>query len=139
MAALVLFWGLRLRAQWLPQMSATIRDLVLNAWWVVALAPLGFIFGLLFACDFWLWAFSGPRSLSRQSLVRGFEPFEELFARLGSTLRSWRGGEPDWWVVPFVLAPLMLAAIPLVVFAIASELLAVRTVIAAAGSVSAGL
>lgn len=138
-AALVLFLGLRFRAPWLPQMSATIRDLVLNAWWVVALAPLGFIFGLLFACDFWLWAFGGPRSLSRQSLVRGFEPFEELFARLGCTLRSWKGGEPDWWVVPFVLAPLMLAAIPLIAFAIASELMAVRALVAAAVAVSAGL
>lgn len=139
MAAVVLFLGLRLRAPWLPQMSATIRDLVLNAWWVVALAPMGLIFGLLFACDFWLWAFGGTRSLSRQSLVRGFEPFEELFARLGSAARDWKGAEPDWWVTPLVLAPLMLGGIPLVAFAIASETTSIRALTAAAVAVSAGL
>jgi hypothetical protein len=121
----------------LPQMSATIRDLVLNAWWVLALAPLGFIFGLLFACDFWWWAFGGSRSLSRQSLVRGFEPLEELFARLASSLRGWKGDDPEWWVVPLVLAPLMLAAIPLVVFPIATELMGFRSVTATAAAVAA--
>jgi len=138
MAGLMLFVGLRLHASWLPQMSATIRDVVLNAWWVIALSPMALIFGLLFACDFWLWAFGGSRSLSRRSLVRGFEPFEELFARLGVAHRDWKRADPGWWVAPFVLAPLMLAAIPLVAFAVESSM-GVRPVTAAAAAVSAGL
>ncbi len=138
MAGIVLFAGLRFRAQWLPQMSATIRDLVLNAWWRLAVAPLGLIFGLLFACDFWLWAFGGTRRLSRQSLVRGFEPFEELFARLVAGARDWKRVGPDWWVVPLVLAPLMLAAIPFAVFEIESSF-GMHVTTAAAAAVSAGL
>ena len=33
--------GMRTHAHWLPQMSSSIRDVVLNAWWVVAFVPLG--------------------------------------------------------------------------------------------------
>jgi hypothetical protein len=138
LAGLVLFAGLRFRAPWLPQMSATIRDLVLNAWWRLAVAPLGLIFGLLFACDFWLWAFGGTRSLSRQSLVRGFEPFEELFARLVAGARDWRRAGGDWWVVPLVLVPLMLVAIPFATFEVESSL-GMHATTAAALAVSAGL
>ena len=54
--------------------------------------------------------------MSSRSLVRGFEPFEELFARLASAHRAWKSGDADWWVAPFVLAPLMLGAIPAVAF-----------------------
>jgi 4-amino-4-deoxy-L-arabinose transferase-like glycosyltransferase len=138
MAGLVLFVGLRLHAQWLPQMSATIRDLLLNAWWRLAVAPLGLLFGLIFACDFWLWAFGGPRALSRQSLVRGFEPFEELFGRLTVGLRNWKRTDPEWWFVALVLAPLMLAAIPLAAFEIESAI-GIRPATAAAVAISAGL
>jgi 4-amino-4-deoxy-L-arabinose transferase-like glycosyltransferase len=137
-AGLALFVGLRSRAPWLPQMSATVRDAVLNTWWVIAIAPLGAIFGLLFACDFWLWAFGGARVLSRQSLVRGFEPFEALFARLGSIYGDWKRKDPDWWVTPFVLAPLMLAGIPLLAFVIESST-TMHPIAAAAAAISAGL
>ncbi len=140
MAGLVLLVSLRFRAQWLPQMSATIRDVVLNAWWVIAIAPLAGVYGLLFACDFWLWAFGGSRALSRQSLVRGFEPFEELFGRLGAVARNWKAAGPDWWVTPFVLAPLLLAAIPLITFEVVTQASAgIRPLTAAGVAVSAGL
>ncbi|HEY8089118.1 MAG TPA: glycosyltransferase family 39 protein, partial [Polyangiaceae bacterium] len=56
-AGLLVFVGLRAHAHWLGAMSATLRDVVLNAWWVLGLVPLGALFGLLFACDVWLWAF----------------------------------------------------------------------------------
>jgi hypothetical protein len=137
-AALFLLVGLRLRAAWLPQMSATIRDLILNAWWAVAIAPLASIFGLLFACDFWGWAFDRSRTLSRHSLVRGFEPFEELFGRLGTSVQDWKKRRPDWWVAPFVLAPLMLVAIPAIAYLVESSA-GMRPVAASAAAVSAGL
>jgi 4-amino-4-deoxy-L-arabinose transferase-like glycosyltransferase len=73
---------MRTRGHWLPQMSSTIRDLVLNAWWVVVFVPLGTIFAVLFACDIWLWAFGDSRPLSSASFTRGFEPFEALVSRL---------------------------------------------------------
>jgi 4-amino-4-deoxy-L-arabinose transferase-like glycosyltransferase len=145
LAGLVLFVGLRMHAAWLPQMSSTIRDVALNAWWRVALAPFVLVFGLLFACDVWLWAFGRSRSLSRRSLVRGFEPFEELFSRLGSVRRDWKGGDPNWWMAPFVLAPLLLFAIPLVVFGIEMSLgtgqstSPARLFTAAAAALSSGL
>ncbi len=78
-AGLLAFIGTRTHARWLPQMSASWLDQVLNAWWRVAFIPLGAIFGILFACDLWLWAFGRARPLSLASLTRGFEPFEELF------------------------------------------------------------
>ncbi len=94
-------------------MSSTIRDQIMNAWWRISFIPLGAIFGLLFACDVWLWSPSGGPSRSpAASLTRGFEPFEEL-PREAST---WPG-EPelskyDWWVALLVVAPLMLLAVP---------------------------
>ena len=106
----------RTHAHWLPQMSSSIRDVVLNAWWVVAFVPLGFIFGLLFACDVWLWAFGRSRPLSKASLTRGFEPFEELFAPAAAraTEEPTRSASRyDWWVVPLVvLAPVHAARDP---------------------------
>jgi len=116
MAAIVLI-GTRAHAHWLPQMSATIRDVVVNyAWWVVALVPLGVVFGLLFVCDVWLWAFGRSRALSQATMTRGFEPFEDLVARLRSPAGSAKGNREDWWVSVLVLAPLMLLALPAAVF-----------------------
>jgi hypothetical protein len=117
-AGLVVLLGTRTHAHWLPQMSTTIRDVVLNAWWVVAFVPLGAIFGLLFACDIWLWAFGKPKPLSSASLSRGFEPFEELFERIRPTKDGPRAKTDEWWVAVLVVAPLMLIAIPAVVFAV---------------------
>ncbi len=116
LAGLIVFVGLRSHAGWLPQMSSTVRDVVLNAWWVIALLPLGGIFGLLFACDLWLWAFGRSRPASRASLMRGFEPFEELFARI----RPGEGEKPlerrEWLVAVLVLGPLMVLGVPAIAF-----------------------
>src|SRR6202012_425167 len=105
-AGLLVVIGTRMHAHWLPQMSTTIRDQLLNAWWRISFIPLGVVFGLLFACDIWLWAFGRSRPLSKASLPRGFEPFEGLLARLFPA-----EGEPalpsyDWWVGVVVIAPL---------------------------------
>ncbi len=78
LAGLVVWLGTRLHAKWLPQLSVTMRDVVLHAWWMTAFIPLVAIFGLFFWCDVWLWAFGRARPLSRSSLTRGFEPFETL-------------------------------------------------------------
>src|ERR1019366_2796208 len=46
-AGLLVVIGTRMHAHWLPQMSSTIRDQVLNAWWRISFIPLGVVFGLL--------------------------------------------------------------------------------------------
>jgi 4-amino-4-deoxy-L-arabinose transferase-like glycosyltransferase len=118
LAALVLWIGTRTHARWLPQMSSTIRDGVLNAWWLVLIVPLATIFGLLFACDVWLWAFGRSKPLSSATLTRGFEPFEELTSRLRPAEGERVLPRYDWWVALLVLAPLMLIAIPALTFAL---------------------
>ncbi|HTQ48160.1 MAG TPA: glycosyltransferase family 39 protein [Polyangiaceae bacterium] len=69
-AALVVLVGARTHAHWMPQMSANVRDIVLNAWWVIAFVPPGALFGLVALADVWLWAFGGKGALSRLSLTR---------------------------------------------------------------------
>ncbi len=115
-AGLLVVIGSRTHAHWLPQMSSTIRDQVLNAWWRISFIPLGIVFGFLFACDVWLWAFGKSKPVSVASLTRGFEPFEALLAKLFPS-----GDEPalpkyEWWVALLLIAPLMLLAVPAVAF-----------------------
>lgn len=117
LAGLFVFAGTRTHAHWMPQMSSTIRDVVMNAWWIVAFVPLGAIFALMFACDVWLWAFGRSKPLSNASLTRGFEPFEELLSKLSPSKDDAPLPRYDWWVALLVLAPLMLLAIPGVAFA----------------------
>jgi 4-amino-4-deoxy-L-arabinose transferase-like glycosyltransferase len=117
LAGLLVFVGVRTHAHWLPQMSSTIRDLVLNLWWVVAFVPLGGVFGLLFACDVWLWAFGRSKPMSNASFTRGFEPFEELLAKLRPADAEPTLDRYEWWVALVVLAPLMFLAIPAAAFA----------------------
>ncbi|HEX3343104.1 MAG TPA: hypothetical protein VHS09_00975, partial [Polyangiaceae bacterium] len=117
LAGAVVFFGLRMHAHWLPAISATVRDLALNAWWALAFVPLGAVFGLLFACDVWLWAFGRSRPFSARSMTRGIEPHAALLARLRATGEQ---GEDDadayeTWVAWIVLAPLMLLATPVLV------------------------
>lgn len=83
LAGLVVWAGARMQSPWLHRMSLPVRDFILNAWWVVAAAPPLAIFGIIFACDVWLWAFGRASQLSKESLTRGFEPFEDLFERIG--------------------------------------------------------
>ncbi|HEX7665377.1 MAG TPA: glycosyltransferase family 39 protein, partial [Polyangiaceae bacterium] len=83
LAGLVVWLGARMHQDWLHRMSLPVRDFILNAWWIVALVPPAIVFGIVFACDVWLWAFGRASVLSKESFTRGFEPFEELFERLG--------------------------------------------------------
>jgi hypothetical protein len=116
MAAVVLI-GTKSHAHWLPQMSATIRDAMVNyAWWAVAIAPLAAAFGLLFACDVWLWAFGRSRGPSQTTLTRGFEPFEELITRLRPDEGGAKVRDETWWVALLVVAPLMFVLVPAIVF-----------------------
>jgi hypothetical protein len=93
-------------------MSSTVRDGVLNPWWVIAFVPLGAIFGILFACDVWLWAFGRSRAVSGSSISRGFEPFEQLLARLREAEGTPKLPAYEWWVALVVLGPLMFLALP---------------------------
>lgn len=130
-AGLVIWLGVRLHAKWLPNISLQIRDGVLNAWWATAFVPLLIIYGMYFACDVWLWAFGRAQPWSTASLMRGFEPFEALFALLmarpldppkssasGSSAVDPSSDEPaaltseERLVGLVVLAPLMLFAVP---------------------------
>ncbi len=113
---LIVMVGMRIHAHWLPQMSSTVRDLLLNAWWILALLPLGAIFALVFACDVWLWAFGRSKPLSVASLTRGFEPFETLLTRLFPGEKDPKLPRQEWWVGLLAIAPLMLVAIPGIAF-----------------------
>jgi hypothetical protein len=115
-AGLLVVIGTRTRAHWLPQMSSTIRDQVLNAWWRISFIPLGVVFGFLFACDVWLWAFGRSKPLGIASLTRGFEPFEGLLGKLFPTRDEPALPKYEWWVALLLIAPLMLLAIPAVAF-----------------------
>jgi hypothetical protein len=115
LAGLFVFAGMRTHAHWMPQMSSGIRDVVLNAWWAVAFVPLTFILGLLFACDVWLWAFGRSRPVSKGSLTRGFEPFEDLLGHLRPQGEA-RLDRFEWWVAIVVLGFFMLFAIPGIAF-----------------------
>lgn len=132
LAGLVVWVGTRQHAKWMPTLSTAMRDFVLNAWWLTAIVPIAVIFGTFFWCDVWLWAFEGARPLSKSSFTRGFEPFEELGARLrdgrlGKTVPDLIMGrlavtneEPDDGLGPvalFILAPLMFLQVPAITFA----------------------
>jgi hypothetical protein len=115
-AGLLVVVGTRMHAHWLPQMSSTIRDQVLNAWWRISFIPLGLVFGFLFACDVWLWAFGKSKPVSAATLTRGFEPFEGLLAKLFPSSDEPALPKYEWWVSLVLIAPLMLLAIPAVAF-----------------------
>ncbi len=53
LAGLIFFFGAVSHASWLPQVSSSIRETMLNLWWIVAFVPLGAVFGALFAADLW--------------------------------------------------------------------------------------
>ncbi|MBV9948388.1 MAG: glycosyltransferase family 39 protein, partial [Myxococcales bacterium] len=117
LAGIVLHLGARLHVRFISQMSSAVRDYGGDAW-KVALAPLALVLGLLFACDVWLWAFGGSRPLSSASFTRGFEPFEELFAALRPSEEERRLPAREWWVALLVLTPLMVIALPAIMFVI---------------------
>jgi hypothetical protein len=107
LTGLLVFVGLRMKARWLPTFPKQMSEYLLNAWWIVALAPLLAVFGTLFACDVWVWAFDRAKSPSWGSFTRGFEPFEGLFDRLK------KEKDKELRLVElFGLFPLMVLAIP---------------------------
>jgi 4-amino-4-deoxy-L-arabinose transferase-like glycosyltransferase len=139
LAGLFVFAGMKTHAHWMPQMSSTIRDLVLNAWWFVAFVPLALIFGLLFACDLWLWAFGRSQPASKASLTRGFEPFEELFGRvLRPTDAPDRVGF-EWWAGQVIVAVFMLCSVPVTVFVGAWLGVGVKPIVAALICIPSGV
>lgn len=85
LSGLAVWFGTRNHARWLTTVPLQVREIAVGAWWKAALGPPALLFGLLFWCDVWLWAFS--RQGGKKSLGRGFEPFEALVASLrgGST------------------------------------------------------
>ncbi len=159
LAGLAVWIGTRQHAKWLPTLSSQMRELVLNAWWLTAFAPLVAIFAVYFWCDVWVWAFDRARvgslrgSLGK-SATRGFEPFEDLAARL-------RGGELtknvprlisgklvvtheklDEGVGPisfFVLAPLMYLQVPALVFGLLWWKVGLRPLVAGALAIPSGV
>ncbi len=138
LAGAAVFFGLKMHAHWLPAVSATMRDVALNAWWVAAFVPLGGVFGLLFACDVWLWAFGRSRPVSLRSMTRGIEPHAALLEQLRATGRE--DADPyETWVTWIVLAPLMLVATPvLVVMGLVGDLLRHRAPALALGGAVVG-
>ena len=107
LAGLAIFVGMRSHAHWLPTISLQVREYVLNAWWMIAFVPLAAILGIYFACDVWLWTFGRAKRLSSASLTRGFEPFEDLFARIKDETDM-----PVKLTAIFVLVPFMVLAVP---------------------------
>jgi 4-amino-4-deoxy-L-arabinose transferase-like glycosyltransferase len=111
-AGLAVFVGTRAHAQWIPRMALPVRDAMLNAWWVLALAPFVIVFGLLFACDAWLWAFGDSRPASARSLLRGLEPLEAVWKRARPGAPEQDDDRHQVWVARLLLAPLLVLATP---------------------------
>lgn len=138
LAAGIVWLGTALRVHRFEHITAGSRDVLLNAWWVVAFVPPALVFGLLFACDAWLWAFQKARPPAWDSPARGLEPFTTLAGHVVGALREPReaagpaadiesreaagrlAGRVDWWIATIVLSVLMVGAIPAAVFAVAS-------------------
>jgi 4-amino-4-deoxy-L-arabinose transferase-like glycosyltransferase len=154
LAGLVVWIGTRLHAKWLPQLSVTMKDVVLHAWWVTAFAPLVAVFGLLFWCDVWLWAFGRARPFGRSTFTRGFEPFEQLAreirgGRLAEGFPKLFTGNLD--VTPerldegvgltavLLIGPLMFLQVPVVVFAGLVKLAGLKALVAAALALPSGI
>jgi hypothetical protein len=127
-AGLGVLIGTRTHARWLPQITSTVRDALVDyLWWVVAVVPPLAIFGLIFACDVWVWAFGRSKPVSAASFTRGFEPFETLIARLSPGAKDPKNPTPETAkdakdegrdaveeriVLRLIVAPLMFVAIP---------------------------
>jgi hypothetical protein len=111
-AGLVIWLGARSKAAWVAQISIQIRDGILNAWWITAIAPFAAVFGIYFLCDVWLWAFDRSRPLTKGSWSRGFEPFEALI----DTMKEGKFRSPEALSAEILIAPLMMLALPVAAF-----------------------
>jgi Dolichyl-phosphate-mannose-protein mannosyltransferase len=156
LAGLAVWIGTRQHAKWLPQLSSQMRDVVLNAWWVTAFAPLAAIFAVYFWCDVWVWAFDrAPRGegLSK-AVARGFEPFEELAQRLkegrlvetvpklitGKLVVTHEKLDDGLGPVAlFILAPLMYLQVPAILFLALWTKIGLRPLVAGALAVPSGV
>ncbi|HEY1958486.1 MAG TPA: glycosyltransferase family 39 protein [Polyangiaceae bacterium] len=118
-AGLAIWVGVRFHMGWVASVSLQVRDALLNAWWVAAFLPFAIVFGVVFALDTWRWAFDNTRrSFSSASLTRGFEPFEELFARLREGYEKDEDEKKNRWIISaVVLVPLMVLVVPGGIFA----------------------
>ncbi len=155
LSGLAVWFGMRNHAKWLTTVPLQVREVAVGAWWKAALGPPAIIFGLLFWCDVWLWAFSGPPADKSRGFRfgRGFEPFEALVAAL-------RGGKDRtpahiaFFRVAFgakstedeavaatslgLLAPLLFLQIPVVAF-VALQKAGFRPIVALALAVPSGV
>lgn len=156
LAGLAVWVGTRYHAKWLPSLGSQTREAVMNGWWVTAFVPLGVIFGLFFWSDVFLWAIHRvrPAATLGKTLARGFEPLEDLAAklqagRLRETLPALAKGtlevtyeKPEDGEGPmalFVLAPLMYLQVPAAVFGVLSLKLGMKWPVAAALAVPSGV
>jgi hypothetical protein len=165
LAGLAVWFGSRNHAKWLPTLSSQMRELVLNAWWISAFAPLAIIFAIYFWSDVWVWAFdrapkrsfgTGMKERLLAAGSRGFEPFEELAARLkDSNLRvtTWKlligrlevTYDPETFkngigpVCLFLLVPLMYLQVPGLVFYALYSKLQLKWVVSLALAVPSGV
>lgn len=135
-AGLAVWIGTRKHMAWANALRLEYRAYLLDAWWIVAFVPPVIVFGALFWCDVWLWAFEGARPFSRASVSRGFEPFENLAAsikggRLRKTLPDFVAGrlavskdaldDGVGLVALFILGPLLYLQVPGLVFAVLAK------------------
>jgi len=119
LAALAVFLGTRAHAAWLHGMALPVRGVIVNAWWVLALAPAAGVLGLLFVCDVWLWAFGASQPVSARSWSRGLEPLRTLWASLDAkpgasdTATAPDADPTEAWITRLVLLPLLVVSLPL--------------------------
>ncbi|MBX3227234.1 MAG: glycosyltransferase family 39 protein [Labilithrix sp.] len=165
LAGLAVWFGTRQHAKWLPTLSSQMRELVLNAWWLTAFAPLAVIFAVYFWSDVWVWAFdraegrfaSAGVTLKERIIkagTRGFEPFEELAARLkehplkdsiwkllvGRLEVKMDALEPGIGpVCVLLLVPLMYLQVPGIVFAALYWKLQLKPIVAVALAIPSGV
>lgn len=163
LAGLAVWLGTRQHAKWLPTLSSQMRDAVLNAWWVTAFAPLITVFAIYFWCDVWVWAFDrSPQKRGRgavgfvlaKSATRGFEPFEDLAARLKegnltSSVPRLIAGKLEVTqenleeglgpIALFILTPLMYLQVPVLVFGVLYLKVGFRPLVAGALAIPSGV
>ena len=166
LAGLAVWFGTRNHSKWLPTLSSQMRDLVMNAWWLTAFLPLAIIFATYFWSDVWVWAFDRAHGTRRTPFTgtlkerlgtagtRGFEPFEDLAARLKTanlkdgvwkliagrlevTEDSLDNGVPA--VLLFLLVPLMYLQVPAIVFGALYLKLGLKIIVALALAIPSGV
>lgn len=139
MAGLGLWIGMKTHSSWVPAISQNSRSMIMNAWWIAAIVPLGVIFVVYFWLDLWLWAFSAPANESGeakpQSILRGFEPLEKLIERA----KEWKSLDANERLGLSILLPLALLQVPAIVFFALSVQLGLRLPIAVAFAVPSGV